>query len=71
MRMVRFGVLPLRVPEIRSLTINRVLCRAVFADAFFAIHVGDGPAVVAERGAVCTKQIQFGNGGIRATVPVR
>ena len=67
-RMIRRGVRPLRVPEIRRLAVNRVLRRAVRAHVFLAVHIGNCPAVVADGVAVGVEQIQFGHGGVRLAV---
>ena len=54
---------PFRVPEVRCLAIDRVFRRTIFPGAFFAIHVSDRPAVVADGIAARVEQIQFCDGG--------
>src|SRR5437773_4727051 len=63
MRMIRLGIAPLRVPEIRGLAVDGVLRRAVFASALFGIDVRDRPAFVAQRLAGFVEQIELRNRG--------
>src|SRR3954447_15812239 len=62
MRMIWLCVAPLRVPEVGGLAVDSVLGRAVFANAFFGIDVGDRPALVAQRFAAFVEKIHLGNG---------
>ena len=65
---VRLRSAPFGVPEIRRLSVNRIFRRTVFAGAFFAVHIGNRPAVVTDGLAIRVEQIQFRHGGKRSAV---